>query len=50
MNSWNAWTDQEFLREEQAYTYLILLSSRKSKQDIVQGLESGADDYLTKSF
>ncbi len=33
-----------------AYTYLILLSSKESKQDIVQGLESGADDYLTKPF
>jgi diguanylate cyclase (GGDEF)-like protein len=38
------------LRKEQAYTYLILLSSRESKQDIVVGLESGADDYLTKPF
>ena len=37
-------------RSEQAYTYLILLSSRESKQDIVVGLESGADDYLTKPF
>jgi two-component system cell cycle response regulator len=27
---------------------LILLSSKESKQDIAQGLESGADDYLTK--
>ncbi|HEY1483271.1 MAG TPA: diguanylate cyclase [Candidatus Acidoferrum sp.] len=35
---------------EQAYTYTILLSSRESKQDIVQGLEAGADDYLTKPF
>lgn len=32
------------------YTYLILRSSKESKQDIVQGLESGADDYLTKPF
>src|SRR5271169_6374425 len=37
-------------RKEQAYTYLILLSSKETKQDIVQGLESGADDYLTKPF
>ena len=37
-------------QKEQAYTYLILLSSRESKQDIVKGLESGADDYLTKPF
>jgi diguanylate cyclase (GGDEF)-like protein len=37
-------------RKEQAYTYLILLSSKESKQDVVVGLESGADDYLTKPF
>jgi diguanylate cyclase (GGDEF)-like protein len=37
-------------RKDQTYTYLILLSSRESKQDIVYGLESGADDYLTKPF
>ncbi|HET6932049.1 MAG TPA: diguanylate cyclase [Candidatus Acidoferrum sp.] len=36
--------------KEHAYTYLILLSSRESKEDIVAGLESGADDYLTKPF
>jgi two-component system, cell cycle response regulator len=35
---------------EQAYTYLILLSSKESKPEIVEGLESGADDYLTKPF
>ncbi len=32
------------------HTYLILLSSRETKQDIVEGLESGADDYLTKPY
>ena len=37
-------------RKNKPYTYLILRSSKESKQDIVQGLESGADDYLTKPF
>ena len=36
------------LQKGRAYTYLILLSSKESKKAIVQGLEAGADDYLTK--
>jgi diguanylate cyclase (GGDEF)-like protein len=30
------------------YTYLILLTARTSTEDIVEGLNSGADDYMTK--
>ena len=37
-------------RKNKPYTYLILLSSKECKQEIVEGLESGADDYLTKPF
>jgi diguanylate cyclase (GGDEF)-like protein len=37
-------------RKEQSYVYMILLTSRESKEDVVAGLESGADDYLTKPF
>lgn len=33
-----------------SYVYIILLTSRESKGDVVTGLESGADDYLTKPF
>jgi two-component system cell cycle response regulator len=32
------------------YTYLILLTAKKTLNDIVDGLEAGADDYLTKPF
>lgn len=35
---------------ERPYTYPILLSSRETKQDVVQRLEAGADDCLTKPF
>ena len=30
--------------------YVILLTSRTSRQDLVAGLDAGADDYLTKPF
>jgi two-component system cell cycle response regulator len=33
-----------------SYVYMVLLTSKESKEDIVAGLESGADDYLTKPF
>jgi diguanylate cyclase (GGDEF)-like protein len=38
------------LRKEQSYVYMVLLTSKEAKEDIVTGLESGADDYLTKPF
>jgi CheY-like chemotaxis protein len=31
-------------------TYLILLTARGGRADIVTGLEAGADDYITKPF
>lgn len=30
--------------------YIILLTCRDSKEDIVSGLQAGADDYITKPF
>jgi diguanylate cyclase (GGDEF)-like protein len=35
-------------RKKYRYTYVILLSAKDRKQDIVAGLSSGADDYMTK--
>jgi len=37
-------------RRDQSYVYMILLTSRESKEDVIAGLESGADDYLIKPF
>jgi predicted signal transduction protein with EAL and GGDEF domain len=35
-------------RYDQPYTYMILLTSKESKEDMASGFEAGADDYLTK--
>ena len=40
-------------REEHSaelYVYIILLTAKSQKADMVTGLEAGADDYLTKPF
>jgi len=38
------------IRKEKSdpYVYLILVTARSSTQDIVEGLNAGADDYITK--
>jgi len=40
------------LRKEQttATRYLILLTTRSNKEDVIEGLPAGADDYVTKPF
>jgi len=38
------------LRREQAYTPILMLTSKSSELDRVLGLELGADDYVTKPF
>lgn len=35
---------------DRPYTYILLLTARGQKNDLLRGLESGADDYLTKPF
>lgn len=38
------------VREAEKMIYIILLTARGSKKDIVEGLRAGADDYLVKPF
>lgn len=35
-------------RLHDSYVYILLLTSRQLTEDVVRGLEAGADDYLTK--
>jgi two-component system cell cycle response regulator len=37
-------------RDQGTYRYVLLLTAKDDKQDVVAGLEAGADDYLTKPF
>ena len=37
-------------RGREPYIYVILLTSKAEQKEIVEGLESGADDYIVKPF
>ncbi len=36
--------------QRESYIYILLITANDAKESIVEGLESGADDYLTKPF
>jgi two-component system, cell cycle response regulator len=35
---------------ERPYIYIILLTSKTDRQDLIEGMDAGADDYVTKPF
>jgi two-component system, cell cycle response regulator len=37
-------------QRREPYTYILLLTARGGKQDIIEGLAAGADDYVVKPF
>jgi diguanylate cyclase (GGDEF)-like protein len=37
-------------RQRTAYQYVLLVTVKDNTQDVITGLEAGADDYLTKPF
>jgi|GraSoiStandDraft_58_1057296.scaffolds.fasta_scaffold109769_2 two-component system cell cycle response regulator len=41
---------REHSRDQASYTYILLLTSKSMKEDLIEGMESGADDYVTKPF
>lgn len=36
--------------QDEDYTYIILVTSRDDMNDLIQGIQSGADDYIVKPF
>src|SRR5580692_5967922 len=32
-------------KEKELYTYIVLLTSKSMRDDLIEGMESGADDY-----
>ncbi|MBW2407772.1 MAG: diguanylate cyclase [Deltaproteobacteria bacterium] len=41
---------RETSKKEDQYTYITLLTAKESKENIVTGMDAGADDYITKPF
>ena len=37
-------------RAREPYIYILLLTSKSQKEDLIEGMEAGADDYVTKPF
>ncbi|MCL2012957.1 MAG: response regulator [Cystobacterineae bacterium] len=36
------------IRKQKIYRYILLVTARSRKEDVISGLEAGADDFLTK--
>jgi len=41
---------REHAHDKDTYTYVLLLTSKSLREDLIEGMEAGADDYLTKPF
>jgi two-component system cell cycle response regulator len=37
-------------KDDESYTYIILLTAKHTQSDVIEGLEAGADDYISKPF
>ncbi|MDP6119195.1 MAG: SpoIIE family protein phosphatase [Planctomycetota bacterium] len=36
--------------ESNGYVYIIMLTAKSGKEDLIEGMEAGADDFITKPF
>ncbi len=41
---------RENAKDKETYTYILLLTSKSLREDLIEGMEAGADDYVTKPF
>ena len=39
-----------FMKEQDHYLYIILLTSRSDRADVVEAFDAGVDDFLTKPY
>ena len=37
-------------KKDESYVYILLLTTKHAKSDVIEGLEAGADDYMSKPF
>lgn len=37
-------------KNDEQYTYVVLLTAKDSKESIIEGMDAGADDYIVKPF
>jgi diguanylate cyclase (GGDEF)-like protein len=37
-------------QQRETYTYILLLTSKNQREDLIEGMTAGADDYVTKPF
>jgi len=37
-------------QQDRPYTYIVLLTSQQGDEDLITGMDAGADDYVTKPF
>jgi two-component system, cell cycle response regulator len=37
-------------QHRETYTYILLLTSKNQREDLIEGMTAGADDYVTKPF